>query len=96
MGVPVVTLAGDRHAGRVGRSLLHAAGLPEWVAHDEADYLRIATRLATDPAALAGARQELRARVAASALMDGPGFARAMEDLFRRLWLEALETAGKS
>ena len=31
MGVPVVTLAGDRHASRVGVSLLQAAGHPEWV-----------------------------------------------------------------
>ena len=43
MGVPVVTLAGSRHAGRVGMSLCQAVGLPELVAQDADDYVRIAT-----------------------------------------------------
>ena len=34
MGVPVVTLAGDRHAARVGASLLTAAGHTSWLARD--------------------------------------------------------------
>ena len=29
MGVPVVTLRGDRHSGRVGASILHAIGMAE-------------------------------------------------------------------
>jgi predicted O-linked N-acetylglucosamine transferase (SPINDLY family) len=96
MGVPVITLAGDRHAGRVGRSLLTAAGLTDWIARDEDDYLRIAVELATGPAALAEARRDLRARVAATPLLDGPGFARNMEDLFRRLWVGAVAASGKA
>ncbi len=48
MGVPVVALAGDRHAARVGASLLTAIGHPEWIAHSAGDYIRIAAALAVD------------------------------------------------
>ena len=90
MGVPVVTLPGDRHASRVGRSLLAAAGLTDWVAASEDDFLRIAGDLVLDPAALAVCRRDLRSRLRASALLDGRGFARALEAQIRRLWLQAL------
>ena len=76
MGVPVVTLAGATHASRVGVSLLNAVGHPEWVAEDRAGYLRIASELARDPAALEQARAGLRAAMAASALLDHAGQAR--------------------
>jgi protein O-GlcNAc transferase len=45
MGVPTVTLAGQTHVSRVGASLLQNAGLPELVARDPTEYIRIATRL---------------------------------------------------
>src|SRR5690606_36356904 len=60
MGVPVVTLAGDRHMSRVGVSLLNAAGHPEWVAQSPDDYVRIAAELAGDRARLATLRAGLR------------------------------------
>jgi predicted O-linked N-acetylglucosamine transferase (SPINDLY family) len=44
MGVPVVTLPGERHASRVSASLLHAAGFGELVANDAEDFARIAAR----------------------------------------------------
>ena len=86
MGVPVVTLAGNRHAGRVGASLLQSVGLDELVAHDPDEYVEIAARLASDPAALANLRSGLRARMAASPLCDAPAFARKLEAAYRRLW----------
>ena len=53
MGVPVVTLMGDRHVARVSGSLLAAVGRGEWVAATAEDYVRIATQLASNPAELA-------------------------------------------
>ena len=89
MGVPVVVLAGDRHAGRVGVSLLQAAGLADWIAASAADYLRIAAGLAAAPKRLAELRASLRPRLQASPLCDGAAFARSVEALYRRLWREA-------
>ncbi len=88
MGVPVVTLAGDRHAGRAGLSLLTAAGLPELIAATHDDYVSLATSLASDGSRLAALRAGLRDRVARSALCDAPGVAARFGDALRSLWRE--------
>lgn len=90
MGVPVVVLAGDRHSARVGASLLQAAGLADWIAATEEDYLRIALDLVVSPESLAVQRQALRARLRASPLLDADGFGRTVEGLYRRLWVSAI------
>lgn len=93
MGCPVVTLAGDRHAARVGVSLLAAVGLDELVATTPGEYLAIAAGLARDPARLERLRRGLRERVARSPLRDGPGLARAVEAVYRDRWRRACERA---
>ncbi|ATC64237.1 hypothetical protein CMV30_09865 [Nibricoccus aquaticus] len=70
MGVPVITLAGDRHAARVGVSLLTATGHTELIAANSTDYIRIARDLATDPARLATLHATLRADLQNSPLLD--------------------------
>ncbi|MDD2467327.1 MAG: tetratricopeptide repeat protein, partial [Desulfobulbus sp.] len=60
MGVPVITLCGDRHAERVGASLLSSVGLEELIAYDKEEYLRIACQLTSEPAKLARPRSSLR------------------------------------
>jgi predicted O-linked N-acetylglucosamine transferase (SPINDLY family) len=86
MGVPVVTLRGDRHAARVGTSLLTRVGLESLIADDEAGYVARAAELATAPARLVSLRAGLRAQVAASKLCDAAGFARDIEDAYRAMW----------
>jgi predicted O-linked N-acetylglucosamine transferase (SPINDLY family) len=86
MGVPLVTLDGDRWAGRMSRMILENLGLHDWVAADEAAYVEIAVRLAADPAALAPVRAGLRARLEASPFCDGPDFTRHLEAAYRGMW----------
>jgi protein O-GlcNAc transferase len=86
MGVPVVTLIGDRHAGRVGLDLLSRIGLDALAAADEEAYVATACALAQDAERLKRLRGELRARMRASPLCDEAGFARAFEDGLRRMW----------
>lgn len=86
MGVPVVTLAGARHAGRVGASLLAAVGHPEWVAASPEEYLALATELAADPQRLGEIRAQLRGQMRASALCDEHAFARVLEQAYRDIW----------
>jgi predicted O-linked N-acetylglucosamine transferase (SPINDLY family) len=86
MGLPVVSLAGSCFVGRVGASLLNAAGLPELIAADEDAYVRIAAGLAADRARLAALRAGLRARVAASPLCDAERYTRSVEQAYREMW----------
>ena len=86
MGVPVVTLRGDRHCGRVGASLLAAVGLDDLIAGDVAEYVEIATRLAADRSRLERLRGALRAQMADSPLCDGAAFARTLEAAYRTMW----------
>ncbi len=88
MGVPVVTCAGDRHAARVGVSLLAAAGHPEWVATDEDAYVRIAAGLAAEPARLAGLRAGLRDDLRRGPLLDHAGQAERFGAALRQCWGE--------
>jgi predicted O-linked N-acetylglucosamine transferase (SPINDLY family) len=86
MGVPVVTVAGDRFLGRVGASFLTAAGYPELIARDVEGYVEIALALARDPDRLARLRAQLRPRLAASPLCDAEAYARAVEAAYRDMW----------
>ena len=86
MGVPVVTLRGDRHAGRVGASLLTQVGLTDWIAGSVEEYLQIAATLAGNPQHLNDLRRTLRPRLAASPLCDGRAFARKIEATYRTMW----------
>jgi len=85
MGVPVVTLSGDRSQARMGLSILTAAGCADWIATDAAGFVTIAQRLAGDPGALQTIRGRLRAKVSASPLLDGKAFARDFEQLVRTM-----------
>ena len=86
MGVPVITLLGERHAARVGASLLTRLGLTELIAADIDDYVAKASALAADTKRLAGLRAGLRPRFAASALGDPVQFARDVEAAYRDIW----------
>ncbi len=86
MGVPVLTLAGERFLSRQGVGLLMNAGLPGWIATDEDDYVARAVSLTGDLHHLATLRQQLRAQVLASPLFDAPRFARHFEAALRGMW----------
>ncbi len=85
-GVPVVTLAGRTHAGRVGVSLLHATGAPEWIAPDEDAYLDLAAGLCAKGPRPRAERLALRERVRGSELLDHADHALAVEAVYDRLW----------
>lgn len=86
MGVPVVTLAGERFLGRVGASVLSQVGLNDLIATDPDDYARRAAALAGDRTRLSVLRAELRGRILASRLCDAPGYARSFDAMLRGAW----------
>jgi protein O-GlcNAc transferase len=86
LGVPVVTLAGDRLLGRYGATLLAAVGVPELVAATEDAYVEAAVSLAHDRSRLAMLRASLPARFAASPVCDARSYAQSIERAYRHMW----------
>lgn len=88
MGVPVATLAGDAHVSRVGVSLLSSLGLPELIAKNGDDYVKIAVELALDETRLLLLRRTLRQRILDSPLTDNVAFTNHLEQLYRSIWCD--------
>ncbi|WP_287129527.1 tetratricopeptide repeat protein [Candidatus Cyanaurora vandensis] len=84
MGVPVLSLTGERTASRYGFSFLSAIGLAELAPTDAETWVRVGVDLAQDRTRLTQLRASLREWVLASSLGDGVGFARAVEDCYRQ------------
>ncbi len=85
-GVPVLTLRGTRHAGRMAASILTDAGLPGWIAETPAQYVGLAREQAANAEKLAALRATLRDQVARSPLCDGLAFTRRLEEAYRWIW----------
>ncbi|MCC7272373.1 MAG: hypothetical protein IT561_06870 [Alphaproteobacteria bacterium] len=81
MGVPVVTVAGDRIGGRHAGAALRLLGLDDLVTPDLDAYVAAAIALARSPGRLAAIRRELPDRVHGSPLADGAALTRAFEAL---------------
>lgn len=86
MGVPVLTLRGDRYLSHMGESINYNAGLPAWIAADEADYVAKAAAFAANVPALAELRSRLRPQVLGSPLFDAPRFARHFTQALWGMW----------
>jgi predicted O-linked N-acetylglucosamine transferase (SPINDLY family) len=97
MGVPVVTLAGQTHASRVGASLLHSVKLYDLITTDSASFIAKAKSLAGDSARLRALRSaastSLRSTMQTSALCDAPGFAQRFTQALRAIWVERCSVA---
>lgn len=85
-GLPVITCEGQTFAGRVGASLLAAAGMPELVTTSLAEYEVAALNYARDVAARTALRQRLKDRRDTSPLFNAKRFCRHLETAFRMAW----------
>ena len=88
-GVPVLSFAGDRWAARISASILHEAGLSEFVAADLDGFVAKGVALARDPeipAQLDALRHTMRDRLRAAPVCDTPSFARNMEKAYLEMW----------
>jgi protein O-GlcNAc transferase len=86
MGVPVLGLAGDRSAARMGVRFLGNVGLEELIAETPESYVRLAVELAGDLDRLAALRCGLRERMGRSPLMDAHRLTRSLEAVYRDMW----------
>lgn len=90
MGVPVVCRQGDYFTSRMSASFMGRAGLGDWVAQSDADYVRIAVEKARDRAALLILKQGLRARQLALPAWDPVqhtrSFERCLAQILKKQW----------
>lgn len=86
MGVPTLTLAGHKVAGRQGASLLGHVGLESFIAHDAADFVQKGVSWAGDLAALSAIRTGMRERFAKSAMGQPSAVAAGLERALRVMW----------
>jgi predicted O-linked N-acetylglucosamine transferase (SPINDLY family) len=86
MGVPVITLEGISHAGRVGVSQMSNLGLQELIARNQNEYVQIAVALAQDLPRLATLRAGMRERMLASPMMNVAGFTSNLERAYESMW----------
>jgi len=86
MGVPVISLIGDRHSGRVGLSLLTCLGLESMACESKEAYIKLAAGLASDIDQLSTLRSSIRDRMRVSPLLDHENFTRQLERAFQEMW----------
>jgi predicted O-linked N-acetylglucosamine transferase (SPINDLY family) len=95
MGVPVVSLEGNSHVSRVGASLLRGLGLAEFVATSQEDYVERALRLTSGVRRLRALRLELRSLLENSSLLNASVFTLSLEEAYRAMWRQWLQTTSK-
>ena len=88
MGVPVVSLYGDRHGTRFGLSILKNIGLEELAVKSYDDYIERAVALAGDWELLKILRKNLRGMMKKSPLMDSENYIREVEAAFIKILRE--------
>jgi predicted O-linked N-acetylglucosamine transferase (SPINDLY family) len=82
MGVPVISLEGDRYASRVTATILNAIGHPDWIARTEEEYIDKVVTLARDVEQRKALRFDQRKQIAASPLCDAKGLTLLLENAY--------------
>jgi protein O-GlcNAc transferase len=88
MGVPVLTIKGNRFLSHVGETIAHNSGQSDWIAHDPDDYVRKAVAYAADLQQLTTLRRDLRNKVLQSPLFDAQRFAKHFEQALQKIWVD--------
>ncbi len=88
MGAPVLTRRGGLFVSRMGASFMTAAGLSDWVAESDEEYVAIALRKGSDRDGLLALKQGMRARQLAAPGWDIDAYTRDFQGALRKIWAE--------
>ncbi|MDG2243060.1 MAG: hypothetical protein P8L66_06155 [Rhodospirillaceae bacterium] len=83
MGVPVITLVGERWIQRTSYGFLKGMGMEFLCAHTEREYLNIAIKLAADRQRLLALKAEGRSKFIESRICDPVSFTEHLENAYR-------------
>ena len=92
MGVPVVTVLGRTFRERLSGTIIAGGGFHENITRTVEAYIERVVALASDPAALAQARQTMRPRMQASTLLDEARFVKLFGQALRGVWQQWCRT----
>ena len=91
MGVPVVSLYGERRSSRFGLSILSNAGLEELAVSTPKEYVERAVALANDWDLLDILHKNLRTMLEKSPAMDAKGYVKEMERQYENILQKVLD-----
>lgn len=86
MGVPVISLVGERHGSRFGYSILKNIGLEECIVYTKEEYVKRVIAFAEDEDLLELLHQNLRQLTRKSFLMNKQSYMRDLEAAYQDIW----------
>jgi len=86
MGVPTLTMTGPTLPCRVGATIMSQTGLWEFIASDEADFIKKGVQLAGNLPHLAAIRMQARARMSNSSMGQPALIAAGLDHALRSMW----------
>ena len=92
MGVPVLTLKGDRYLSHFGESINSNLNMLEWIAKDYDEYTSKANLFSSDLNNLSIIRKSLRKNAIKSPIFDDNDFAKNFSDMLWKIWKKYVES----
>ena len=86
MGVPVLTLKGDRYLSHFGESINSNLNMKDWIADSKDDYLKKAIHFSSDLDRLEKIRMSLRKSASLSAVFDSDRFSKHFAAILWDMW----------
>lgn len=85
MGVPVLSLKGERPFDRLGASVIYTAARPGWIAETRADLIKLTVDILSDAGALSGIRKNLRNEMRQALLFNPEPHVRSIERAYLKI-----------
>ena len=86
MGVPVITLKGDRFLFHFGESLNSNLNMKDWIAKNHDEYVSIAKKFSSNVDMLSKNRANLREIALKSPVFDAQNFSKHFSDMLWKIW----------
>ena len=86
MGVPVITLKGNRYLNHFGESINANLNMDDWIAENSKEYILKAIKFSADIDQLSKIRKNLRQEALQSPVFDAPRFAQHFSEILWKMW----------
>ena len=88
MGVPVITLRGNRYLFHFGESINSNLGMKDWIANNHEEYISKSLEFASDIKQLVKIRNSLRQKALNSPVFDAERFSKYFSSMLWDIWNE--------